>query len=632
MSDESDNDSSTINTPCTQSISTSTTINGLHTKRSQVHMNTVTNGFNGTRSFETAIHLDGRDEKESGHDVMRGSKSGKRDAERFSQEEVISMENSTSSMNSSVSRDHPILHSIRHSAVYRWTSRQYMDASNRYAFQMCVAFTISALFVIIDPVSDTFPNVFWIGVSVVTVLDNTVGGILSLSLQRLIGTLIGGLSSMVIMTVTRLIFHPQWNWKAEVLLASLMFIQVFFIAKIKMRPNMSYAGGIGLLTTVIILLSGYSDLVNDRLSYCAELAAWRILNLIIGIVVAMMVSLFVFPVKASGMMRKNLGKVMEDAARLYEQSSEYYLNFSGESTSAVDETLTSNRVRRLPTFVIEQNKGRMSISEIISRIFSTQPPDMESNIQHQIRQRIEESHDFWTHESITEISNEAFNALVKLQTESNRLVNVTNELYIRIIPRLLRGGKETRKKHIRRSKRYNDAIEAMRRIVWPLVSFRLLLPLISLSKTFEHGGMNGAFDVSDKNSLQEKITPTKDTMLSFQDSLRVMRKLSVVLSDINTPLKEFTDDWIEINRLITAGTLHIQNELKQTVQVAMYYQNMDGLKTISYYGFLVRCSMIWDGLMTVAEKLGPSMKTLRRRSIMDDRPNVYEAECVPVPE
>lgn len=82
-----------------------------------------------------------------------------------------------------------------------------------------------------------------LGVSVVTVLDNTVGGFLALSIQRMMGTIIGGGLSIVVMTVTRAIF-PDWSWKADIMLCALMFCQVFTIAKIKLRPNMNYAGGI----------------------------------------------------------------------------------------------------------------------------------------------------------------------------------------------------------------------------------------------------------------------------------------------------------------------------------------------------------------------------------------------------
>ncbi|KAI7890866.1 aluminum activated malate transporter-domain-containing protein [Mucor mucedo] len=503
-------------------------------------------------------------------------------------------------------KTHPWVENLRQSTFYTWIHKQAISPDNRYAFQMATAFTIAALLVVIDPISEIFPNVFWVGVSVVTVLDNTVGGFLNLSVQRLMGTLIGGAASIVIMTITRAIFHPNWEWQAAVMLCCFMFIQVFFIAKLKVLPKYAYAGSIGLLTTVIILLSGYSDLIHDRMSYTAELGAWRTLNLIIGIVISLIVSIFVFPLKASSVMRKNLGKAMEDAAELYEKSSEYYLDFSG--SGAVDESLSQKITRKLPV------EGEISITEAISRTFSSRAlgPD-------QMRQQIEDSSKFWTHDAITNISNQAFGVLSKLQTESTRLRNVSNEYYVQIIFHIIGGGKDRCKRDLRRAKRYNEAIEAMKRVVWPLVSFRLLLPLISLSQTATRlEEVTGATDrtphASDALTLKERITPTRETLESFGDSLQVMLRLGRILKDYNRPLSEFPDDWLEIDRMVTAGNLHIQRELRQTVKIGMHGENMDGLKLLSYYGFLVRCSMIWDGLRTVVEKLSPLNGTLSRAS------------------
>lgn len=305
-------------------------------------------------------------------------------------------------------------------------------------------------------------------------------------------------------------------------------------------------------------------------------------------------------------MRQNLGKAMEDAADLYEKSSEYYLDFSG--SGAVDESLSQKIARRLPV------DGEISITEAISRTFSTRAlgPD-------QMRQQIEDSSKFWTHDAITNISNQAFAVLAKLQTESTRLRNVSNEYYVQIIFHIIGGGKDRCKRDLRRAKRYNEAIEAMKRVVWPLVSFRLLLPLISLSQTATRldevtGANERSPHASDTITLKERITPTRETLESFSDSLQVMLRIGKILKDYNRPLSEFPDDWLEIDRMVTAGNLHIQRELRQTVKIGMHGENMDGLKLLSYYGFLVRCSMIWDGLRTVVEKLSPLNGTLSRAS------------------
>lgn len=317
---------------------------------------------------------------------------------------------------------------------------------------------------------------------------------------------------------------------------------------------------------------------------------------------------------------------MENAADLYAKSSEYYLDFSGSTAGTLDQSLSATKAaRKVPPTEEDsaQKQNEISLSEAITRAFSAHPPPIAADMQDLIRQQVEDSSKFWTHDAITNMSNRAFLVLAELQTESTRLRNVSNEYSVQIVFHIIGGGKERCKRDLRRAKRYHEAIEAMKRIVWPLVSFRLLLPLISISQTtgrLEEATAAGNEQESTSNNtpdaLKERIKPTRDTLESFSDSLHVMRMLGKILKDYNTPVSEFPDEWLEIDRMITAGNLHIQRELKQTVKMSMYGENMDGLKLLSYYGFLVRCSMIWDGLRTVAEKLSPLNGTLSRASSM----------------
>jgi hypothetical protein len=58
---------------------------------------------------------------------------------------------------------YPWIEAIKHSRVFIWIQAQCVSAENRYAFQMSVAFTLAALFVIVEPISNIFPNAFWVG-------------------------------------------------------------------------------------------------------------------------------------------------------------------------------------------------------------------------------------------------------------------------------------------------------------------------------------------------------------------------------------------------------------------------------------------------------------------------------------
>ncbi|KAG0757412.1 hypothetical protein G6F57_002173 [Rhizopus arrhizus] len=487
----------------------------------------------------------------------------------------------SSDSNSKKKRPH-LLRRLTQSALFQWLHEQFKNNNNRYAFQMAVAFTLSAIFVVVDPIANVFHSPFWMGVAVVAVLDNTIGGFLTLGIQRIMGTIIGGVASIVIMTIVRSIFRNNWDWRPTLLLCVLMFIQIFFIAKIKLIPNYSYAGSIGMLTTVIILLAGYHDIIHDEISYAATLGAWRVCNMVIGVLVAMLASFCVFPVRASGIMRTNLGKSMEKAADLYQHSAEYYLDFTQGGSHG---SLASILERRMSLRMQASEHDQPTIKETLQRIFSNTPATTDN------------SHD---QDEITRISNEAIRVLSQLQTESTRLRNVSNEYNVQVCFNLL-GGKDRRKRYMRRAKRYNESIEAMKRIVWPLASFRLLLPLVQQTDEEVH-------------SLRARMTPTRETLECFADSLTIMRKLGEILKDHQRPLSDFGEDWAEIHRMVAVGHIHAQRELKETVKIGIHRDNMDGYKLIAYYGFLVRCSMIWEGLKTVVDKLSPLNGTLSRAS------------------
>lgn len=273
---------------------------------------------------------------------------------------------------------------------------------------------------------------------------------------------------------------------------------------------------------------------------------------------------------------------MEKAADLYQHSAEYYLDFTQGGSHG---SLASILERRMSLRMQASEHDQPTIKETLQRIFSNTPATTDN------------SHD---QDEITRISNEAIRVLSQLQTESTRLRNVSNEYNVQVCFNLL-GGKDRRKRYMRRAKRYNESIEAMKRIVWPLASFRLLLPLVQQTDEEVH-------------SLRARMTPTRETLECFADSLTIMRKLGEILKDHQRPLSDFGEDWAEIHRMVAVGHIHAQRELKETVKIGIHRDNMDGYKLIAYYGFLVRCSMIWEGLKTVVDKLSPLNGTLSRAS------------------
>jgi hypothetical protein len=332
-----------------------------------------------------------------------------------------------------------------------------------------------------------------------------------------------------------------------------------------------------------------------------------------------MVSLLVFPLKANKLMRFNIGKAMEDSADLYEKTSLYYLEFNANPEK-------NNGLELHPKPKMGK-KMHITLKEAIIRAFSTKPPEITENA-HQQNIITQMDSDTKIHEKIKNVSNDAFNVLAKLQTESNRLRNVSNEYYIQTIFHIFGGGRDRCRRDIRRAKRYNQAIDGMKRMVWPLVSFRLLLPLISISQstTVLEEYLETEKNRFSTNQIQQRLSPSQEILDSFGNSIQVMRRLASILKQKNKPLSEFPDEWVVIDRMVTTGNQYINQELRKTVRTGMYSDEVaDGLQLLSYYGFLVRCSMMWDGLKSITDNLSPLNGSLSRASSMGDIYNNYSA-------
>lgn len=281
-------------------------------------------------------------------------------------------------------------------------------------------------------------------------------------------------------------------------------------------------------------------------------------------------------------MRTNIGEALEETADLFEKTADYYLDLKTPDTPSLASTPAPS----------------ISVASILSRtpraLEEDQQPSSDENDS-------DDNND--AKDPINDSCDKALKVLNKLQTEATRMQNVSSEYYLQLPLHLFRGHRERCRRDMLRAARYTQAINSMKRIVWPLVSYRLLLPLTQLSPH--------------SSSAAERIVPTQSTLESFRDSLVVMRRLGAMLKDRQRRLREHPD-WYTLQRLVNKGQSLIQIELAQLVQLSAKETTssapLDGLKLISYYGFLVRASMVWEGLNDMVDQLGPQWHS-RRSSI-----------------
>lgn len=317
-------------------------------------------------------------------------------------------------------------------------------------------------------------------------------------------------------------------------------------------------------------------------------------------------------------MRKNLGEALLETARLYERTAVYCLDLSKSSLNDLPLSLrtaiekqqhNSERVEEDLNLAEKQQRASIACPHPIYPVSVPLDACKESTTTtkqsfHDMSQDMEH----WNHELVNELCDKAFKVLASLQTEATRLRSVSKEYYLQVpIHLLFRGGREVCRRDLRRTRQYGNAIEAMKRIVWPLVSFRLLLPLIKLDPqhSIVQENLAGKLEAAAiDHTLHQRTTPTRGTLENFENSLCIMRRIGNMLKDTKRNLAD-DNDWPLLWQQVHQGKCHVQYELSQAIYISRESNSIDGLKLLSYYGFLVRCSMIWQGLETIVKELGP---------------------------
>ncbi|KAG2225303.1 hypothetical protein INT45_005547 [Circinella minor] len=101
------------------------------------------------------------------------------------------------------------------------------------------------------------------------------------------------------------------------------------------------------------------------------------------------------------------------------------------------------------------------------------------------------------------------------------------------------------------------------------------------------------------NNTGTDNTSTATAATTIHDQrLRMLKDTKQNLS--NNPDWPILQSWHIVN-----GAFLVQQELLETINIIQSSDHVDGLKLLSYYGFLVRCSTIWQGLESIVNKFGP---------------------------
>ncbi len=141
----------------------------------------------------------------------------------------------------------------------------------------------------------------WITVTTTVILfdQDTIGGAISRSKLRFVATLFGSLIALACI----LFFHDNW-----LIIWSVLSVSCFIYAYIFMGSKKSYIGVLGIATMAIIIFSSNGTSLQH--------AMYRIMDIIIGIVFALLSMLFFFPQYAIKKSHRLIFSTLDDITNL----------------------------------------------------------------------------------------------------------------------------------------------------------------------------------------------------------------------------------------------------------------------------------------------------------------------------
>ncbi|KAF7805751.1 aluminum-activated malate transporter 2-like [Senna tora] len=163
-----------------------------------------------------------------------------------------------------------------------------------HSLKVGLALTLVSLLFYLQPFYHSFgADAMWAIISVVVVMEFSVGATIGKGLNRMLATLVGGCLGVGVVQLASVVLGKR---EQPILIAIFLYIIgtimtfVRFVGEVKARYD--YGMLIFILTYSLVSISGYRDDENDIL----ELACKRVLTIIIGSFIAIIISIFIFPV------------------------------------------------------------------------------------------------------------------------------------------------------------------------------------------------------------------------------------------------------------------------------------------------------------------------------------------------
>lgn len=176
------------------------------------------------------------------------------------------------------------------------------------------------------------PSGQWIVITICVVMCSQlyVGSVLQKSYLRFLGTLVGCLFAIIAILIS-----PN----SHVAVLGAIAVSTFFFSYIATgQENLSYTGTLGAVTTVIIMLNPQAPTM--------VIASERFLEISIGILVASLVSQFVFPIHARTHLRRAQAKTLAQLRDYFIAATNLQSDNTDSDYSEMDEKIAKSLLRQ----------------------------------------------------------------------------------------------------------------------------------------------------------------------------------------------------------------------------------------------------------------------------------------------
>jgi hypothetical protein len=187
------------------------------------------------------------------------------------------------------------------------------------AVQLTIAFICATvLHVVPDTYEALGKRTVWIAVTVVILVQNSVGGVVLRGTNRIVGTAAGAAIGIALVYWVYLLNGLSYATEAPKFICMSIFMSmadgVLMLGNVTAKPQWAYSWLVARVTLPIVALTGYQ---GDRIDLLP--AIWRIVSVAIGLGLDMVASTLVMPITTRRVLINQIDRAIEEEADMADQ-------------------------------------------------------------------------------------------------------------------------------------------------------------------------------------------------------------------------------------------------------------------------------------------------------------------------